>query len=455
MSGGDGKGHNSGAHSTGGVNGGPTGLGGGGSHGGGVGSGEGAFKVASQRSEGGWLNSYNAAGQLIGSTRQSGNGSGNSGNGGGSANNDAEKARLAAEEAKRQAEEAEIKRKAAEDAAKWDAAHPVEVAERQVNEAQQRMDQALQDKSSAEQRAANHDAVANGLQNEVSPLLKEAQEFRDKFANLAKGGALDPSIPALYHMALTMNAEASRKKQAADQKQASANSERAAAVQSRNEANAASQRLEQMRQEKIKAEAHLNAVRQKVAEDKKAQEENDAVKDAVKFTADFYQTVTEKYGVQSAKIAQELAEAAKGKQLRSVDEALKAFDNYKDVLNKKFSVKDREAIAKALESIDRDLMAKNLAKFSKAFGLVGKAIDGVDVVKEINNGMETGNWRPLLVKLETLAAGRGAASLVAFTFGVMTASPLGILGFGLLMVITSTLINDALIEKINKYVFDL
>lgn len=195
MSGGDGKGHNSGAHSTGGVNGGPTGLGGGGSHGGGVGSGEGAFKVASQRSEGGWLNSYNAAGQLIGSTRQSGNGSGNSGNGGGSANNDAEKARLAAEEAKRQAEEAkrqaeeaEIKRKAAEEAAKWDAAHPVEVAERQVNEAQQRMDQALQDKSSAEQRAANHDAVANGLQNEVSPLLKEAQEFRDKFANLAKGG---------------------------------------------------------------------------------------------------------------------------------------------------------------------------------------------------------------------------------------------------------------------------
>ncbi|EKN4689907.1 colicin-like pore-forming protein [Yersinia ruckeri] len=183
-------------------------------------------------------------------------------------------------------------------------------------------------------------------------------------------------------------------------------------------------------------------------------EENN-IKDAVKFTANFYQTVTEKYGEQSAKIARELADAAKGKQIRSVDEALKAFDKYKDVLNKKFSVKDREAIAKALKSVDRKLMAKNLAKFSKAFGLVGKAVDGVDVVKEINNGMDTGDWRPLLIKLETLAVGRGAASLVAFTFGVMTASPLGILGFGLLMVITSTLINDKLIEKINKYVLSL
>ncbi|MGF2254810.1 colicin-like pore-forming protein [Yersinia ruckeri] len=130
-------------------------------------------------------------------------------------------------------------------------------------------------------------------------------------------------------------------------------------------------------------------------------EENN-IKDAVKFTANFYQTVTEKYGEQSAKIARELADAAKGKQIRSVDEALKAFDKYKDVLNKKFSVKDREAIAKALKSVDRKLMAKNLAKFSKAFGLVGKAVDGVDVVKEINNGMDTGDWRPLLIKLETL-----------------------------------------------------
>ncbi|CNJ78086.1 Colicin-Ia [Yersinia mollaretii] len=112
-------------------------------------------------------------------------------------------------------------------------------------------------------------------------------------------------------------------------------------------------------------------------------------------------------------------------------------------------------MAKALESVDRDLMAKNLAKFSKAFGIVGKTIDGVDIVKEFDKGLATGNWRPLLVKLETLAASKGAVSLVAFAFGVMTATPLGILGFSLLMPITSALINDELIEKINKYVLGI
>ncbi|MHB9812991.1 colicin-like pore-forming protein [Escherichia coli] len=37
--------------------------------------------------------------------------------------------------------------------------------------------------------------------------------------------------------------------------------------------------------------------------------------------------------------------------MRNANEAIKAFDRYKDVLNKKFSVSDREAIAKALESL--------------------------------------------------------------------------------------------------------
>lgn len=183
--------------------------------------------------------------------------------------------------------------------------------------------------------------------------------------------------------------------------------------------------------------------------------EESEIQSAVQFTTDFYQTLTEKYGNKSSQVAQELAEAAKGKQLRNIDEALDAFNKYKDVLNKKFSVIDREAMAKALESVDRDLMAKNLAKFSKAFGIVGKTIDGVDIVKEFDKGLATGNWRPLLVKLETLAVSKGAVSLVAFAFGVMTATPLGILGFSLLMPITSALINDELIEKINKYVLGI
>ncbi|MBX9479083.1 hypothetical protein J8Z85_08135 [Yersinia enterocolitica] len=490
MSGGDGRGHNSGARGTGGVNGksgkggpsnngpssrgptggikgGPTGLGGKGrGNNGGVNVAVGgsmdttiggySVHVVGVRS----VDSGEKAGQVgnrgIHWGGGNGNGGGNSGNRNGAASK-AEQAQMAAAEVARlAAEEAEKKRKAAEDAARaqaeWDAAHPIEVAERQVNEVQQRINQVQQDKLAADQRAANHDARANNLQNEVSPLLIEAQGLKTEFENLARGGALNPSgEPALYHRALAINGEASRKKRAADEKQAEANRAREAAVQERNQANKASKRLEQIQQEKIKAEAHLNAVRQKVAADKKAQEEIDAVK----FTADFYKELTSKYGDNASKIAQELAEAAKGKQIRNVDEALKAFGQYKDVLNKKFSAKDREAMAKALESVDRGLMAKNLAKFSKAFGVTSKVIDGIDIVVEFKKAVRTDIWRPFFVKLETLAAGAGASWLVAFAFAVLTATPLGIVGFGFLIAIVGFLINDELIEKINKGVLGI
>lgn len=68
MSGGDGKDSRG---STGGIKGGQTGIGGGGK---GTGSGDVPAidsKVAFQRHEGSWVDSYNTAGQLIGSTRGS------------------------------------------------------------------------------------------------------------------------------------------------------------------------------------------------------------------------------------------------------------------------------------------------------------------------------------------------------------------------------------------------
>ncbi|MDN0124577.1 colicin-like pore-forming protein [Yersinia aleksiciae] len=57
-------------------------------------------------------------------------------------------------------------------------------------------------------------------------------------------------------------------------------------------------------------------------------------------------------------------------------------------------------------------------------------------------------WQSFFVKLETLAAGAGW--LVAFAFAALTATPLGVVGFGFLIAIVGFLINDELIEKINK-----
>ncbi|EGB44511.1 colicin-K [Escherichia coli H252] len=60
-----------------------------------------------------------------------------------------------------------------------------------------------------------------------------------------------------------------------------------------------------------------------------------------------------------------LAEKSKGKKIQGVDEALAAFEKYKNVLDKKFSKVDRDAIFNALESVNYDELSKNLTKISK------------------------------------------------------------------------------------------
>jgi hypothetical protein len=134
-------------------------------------------------------------------------------------------------------------------------------------------------------------------------------------------------------------------------------------------------------EEKAKAEAEAK----RLAEEKA--KADDELKDAIKFTADFYKDISERFGTQMSTLAQQLSEDAKGKVLRNADEALRAFDQYKDNLNKKFNVTDRTAIANALESLDRSELAKNLNIFGKAFGYVGKAIDAMDLLVEIKKVM--------------------------------------------------------------------
>lgn len=176
------------------------------------------------------------------------------------------------------------------------------------------------------------------------------------------------------------------------------------------------------------------------------------VKDAIKFTADFYKELTEKYSQNASILAQKIAEKSYGKTIRGVDQALVVFDKYKNVLNSKYSVADREAIASALMSVDRAQMALSLAKFSKAFNFVGLSIDVYDVVVELNNAIKTQNWRPLFVKLESLAVGRSASAITAFAFSLITGTAMGVFGFALIMALVGAFIDDSLIEEVNSLI---
>jgi len=205
-------------------------------------------------------------------------------------------------------------------------------------------------------------------------------------------------------------------------------------------------RITKARQETLNAQrelAHINYSRQQ-----KAQEAVD-LQEGIKLTADFYKELTEKYGQRATALAQELAEQAKGKTIRNVDQALAAYERYRTSLGAKFSAADRAAIINALHSVDMARMASQLSKMSKAFGYYGKAVDVYGVYQEIIKAFETDNWRPALVKIEALTAGMVASVVTAFAFSAMLGLPLGILGFALLMALVSAFVNEQLMESIN------
>lgn len=150
-----------------------------------------------------------------------------------------------------------------------------------------------------------------------------------------------------------------------------------------------------------------------------------------------------------------MAESAKGKTIRSSEQAIKAYDTYKDVLDRKFSVQDRQAIANALGTLDQQMMASSLSKFGKALGFAGHAIDVWELTAEAKKSAENGNWTPFYIKIETLLAGQAAGAILGLTFGLTMATPIGILGFALLMAITGLLIDEELVSQVNDYLSEL
>lgn len=208
-------------------------------------------------------------------------------------------------------------------------------------------------------------------------------------------------------------------------------------------------------EERVKAQQQREAEAKRLAEEKaKAEAEADHMA-AVKFVVDFYGEVTDKFGKQLASQARELEQAAQGKRIRSAAQAIKAFDQYREGIQKKFGAVDRAAIATALKAMDKKQMSENLARFAKGFGLTGVAMDGWDLGKEVVKGLETDNWNPFFLKAETLAAGALSGFLLSAVFSLTVGIPAGaagILAFASLMVIVSAAIDEKQMKKFNDFI---
>ncbi|MBK3471732.1 hypothetical protein JJD61_13630 [Pseudomonas carnis] len=179
------------------------------------------------------------------------------------------------------------------------------------------------------------------------------------------------------------------------------------------------------------------------------------IETAIKSTAAFHKEVAEKFGEKASDLAQNLAESAKGNKIRSAEEAFKAFEQYKDAMNKKFSAHDRMAAMKYIDAMDYSAIGKAAARFSKGFGYVGPAMDLKDLFVEYNKSMTSDDWKPFFVKLESIALGLAATALVASVFGFIAVTPLGILVFATMISATGAAVNDILTQQINDFIFSL
>lgn len=165
-----------------------------------------------------------------------------------------------------------------------------------------------------------------------------------------------------------------------------------------NEQKHANDALNALLKEKENTRNQLAGINQKIAEEKRKQDELKATKDAINFTTEFLKSVSEKYGAKAEQLAREMAGQAKGKKIRNVEEVLKTYEKYRTDINKKINAKDRAAIAAALESVKLSDISSNLNRFSRGLGYAGKITNFADWITEFGKAARTDNWRPFLLK---------------------------------------------------------
>ncbi|GKJ19650.1 colicin-like pore-forming protein [Klebsiella variicola] len=299
--------------------------------------------------------------------------------------------------------------------------------------------------------------VNNDLSGALAQHQKAEADARAKAEAAAKAKA-EAEAKAKAEAAAKAKAEAEAKAKA--EAEAKAKAEAAAKAKAEAEAKAKAEAAAKAKAEaeaKAKAEAAAKAkaeaeAKAKAEAEAKAKAEADAVKDAVKFTADFYKEVFSVYGEKAEQLANLLATQAKGKNIRNIDDALKAYEKHKTNINKKINAQDRAAIAKALESVDVKEAAKNFAKFSKGLGYVGPTMDVVDLVLELRKAIKEDNWRSFFVKIEAIAISFGATQLAALAFASLLGAPVGLLGYALIMAGIGALVSDDVVDAANKII---
>ncbi|WP_336354611.1 colicin-like pore-forming protein [Pseudomonas granadensis] len=227
----------------------------------------------------------------------------------------------------------------------------------------------------------------------------------------------------------------------------------------------AARQIEQARQQ-AQEQARLAAIAEatRIADEKARIEEEeqsrqiDEHKRAVAFVADANQYIFEKYGANLHQVVMDLQKDITGKKIRNYNEAMQTFEKVRSNPHAKLSPQDTRAVVEALNALDKATYMDHVNRLAKGFGVAGKMVQAHSVVDKTVTGFKDGNWKPLMLELESIAVGMGAgaalAALVPMINPGVAASAIGIIAVGLIIALIASLLDAKNVEKINDLILD-
>ncbi|WP_249826448.1 colicin-like pore-forming protein [Escherichia coli] len=166
----------------------------------------------------------------------------------------------------------------------------------------------------------------------------------------------------------------------------------------------------------------------------------------------------EKYKALSCEIADNIKNF-QGKTIRSYDEAMASINKLMANPDLKINAADRDAIVNAWKAFDAEDMGNKFAALGKTFKAADYVMKANNVREKSIEGYQTGNWGPLMREVESWVIS-GIASAVALSFfsaifgtfamlGVFSTSLAGILAV-ILAGLVGALIDDNFVDKLNN-----
>lgn len=189
-----------------------------------------------------------------------------------------------------------------------------------------------------------------------------------------------------------------------------------------------------------------------------AEAQIDEYKRGLSFVADVNKYILEQYGEITHQVAKDLQSGISGKKIRNYTEAMQTFEKVRSNPNARLNAKDTQAVVEALNALNKSTYSENLNRLAKGFGVTGRIVQAHSVVEKAIIGFQEGNWKPLMLELESIAAGAGAgallAAVLALFYPAVAASALGIVAVALLTATISSILDANQVDIINNAILN-